>query len=99
MQFTGIVFVGQRMFHGAGPKNNEGTLTLRSVNIGMGDPGYKSRWGANPSFQLVDWIAFRPGVRGYFLDFAHRMRRSFGRRDVQASESWHQPELPASSDA
>ena len=73
--------------------------TLRSVNIGMGDSGYKSRWGANPSFQLVDWIAFRPGVRGYLLDFAHRMRRSFGKRNVQASERWHQPELPASSDA
>ncbi len=65
--------------------------TLRSVNIGMGDSGYKSRWGASPSFQLVDWIGFRPGVCGRLLDFAHRMRRSFRKRDVQASESWHQP--------
>ena len=50
--------------------------TLRRINIGLGDAGYKSRWGAQPSFQLVDWIAFRPGVRGRLLEWASRLRRS-----------------------
>ena len=49
---------------------------LQHVNIGLGDAGYKSRWGAHPSFQLVDWIAFRPGVRGRLLDWASRLRWS-----------------------
>ncbi len=41
-----------------------------------GRSGYKSRWGAQPSFKLVDWIAFRPGVRGRLLGFAYAMRRN-----------------------
>ena len=50
--------------------------TIHSVNIGMGDSGYKSRWGATPSFALVDWMAFRPGARGRLLGFANMMRRN-----------------------
>ena len=60
---------------------------IRSVNIGMGDAGYKSRWGANPSYQLMDWIAFRPGIRGYLLDLAYTMHQSFKKRWSQASDS------------
>lgn len=63
----------------------------RSVNIGMGDSGYKSRWGATPSFQLVDWIAFRPGVRGRVLDFAQRMRRSVGKRGIRSGDGAGRP--------
>lgn len=70
--------------------------TIRTVNIGMGDSGYKSRWGARPSFQLVDWIAFRPGARGRLLDFALRMRQAFKKQDFQASDGGDQSELPVS---
>ncbi|MGZ8204000.1 MAG: GNAT family N-acetyltransferase [Burkholderiales bacterium] len=48
--------------------------TIRRVNMGLGDPGYKSRWGALPSFRLVDWTAFRPGPRGRLLEWAARLR-------------------------
>jgi CelD/BcsL family acetyltransferase involved in cellulose biosynthesis len=47
---------------------------IRSVNIGAGDSGYKTRWGARPSFQLIDWIAFRPGAGGRLLELANRLR-------------------------
>ncbi len=46
---------------------------IRRVNIGLGDPGYKSRWGAQPSFQLVDWVAFRSGARGRMLELASKL--------------------------
>jgi hypothetical protein len=46
---------------------------IRRVNIGLGDSGYKSRWGAQPSFQLVNWIAFRPGARGRLLELAVKL--------------------------
>lgn len=47
---------------------------IRRINIGLGDSGYKSRWSATPAFDLVDWIAFRPGLRGSALDLAWRLR-------------------------
>lgn len=47
---------------------------IRQVSIGLGDPGYKSRWGAQPSYKLVDWIAFQPGPRGRLLEIAYRLR-------------------------
>ena len=57
---------------------------IRRVNIGMGDPGYKSRWGAQPSFKLVDWIAFQPGMRGRLLGVAYALRQHVrNRRDPQ----------------
>ena len=59
---------------------------IRRVNIGMGDSGYKSRWGAQPSFHLVDWIAFRPGARGRLLDLAQRIRRRFTYGDSHAPD-------------
>jgi hypothetical protein len=46
---------------------------IRSINIGLGDSGYKSRWRAQPSFALIDWIAFRPGIRGYLLNIARQI--------------------------
>lgn len=49
--------------------------SIDRVNIGMGDSGYKSRWGAQPSFKLVDWIAFRPGLRGRLLEVAYAVRQ------------------------
>ena len=55
---------------------------IRRVNIGMGDSGYKSRWNARPSFQLVDWIACRPGARGRLLDLALRLRQNLRKQDV-----------------
>lgn len=48
--------------------------TIRRVDIGLGDPGYKSRWGAQPSFRLLDWMAFRPGTCGRVLELATRLR-------------------------
>jgi CelD/BcsL family acetyltransferase involved in cellulose biosynthesis len=69
---------------------------IRRVNIGMGDSGYKSRWGAQPSFALVDWIAFRPGARGRLLDLAQRLRRNFSHGASQAADL---PCPPASDDA
>jgi CelD/BcsL family acetyltransferase involved in cellulose biosynthesis len=58
---------------------------VRRVNIGPGDPGYKSRWGAQPAFDLVDWIAFRPGPRGAALDLAWRLHRAIGARRATGS--------------
>jgi len=52
--------------------------TIRRINIGLGDSGYKSRWGAVPSFTLVDWIAFQPGLRGGLLDQVWHLRRALG---------------------
>jgi Acetyltransferase (GNAT) domain len=46
--------------------------TVSTINIGAGDSGYKSRWGANPSFRLKNWLAFPPGVRGRLLDLGLR---------------------------
>jgi len=60
--------------------------TIRCVDIGLGDSGYKSRWGAQPSFELVDWIAFRPGARGRLLDLATKLHRSFAQREARPSE-------------
>lgn len=53
---------------------------IRRINIGLGDSGYKSRWGARPAFELVDWIAFRPGLLGGALDLVWRLRTTLGRR-------------------
>lgn len=44
------------------------------INIGLGDSGYKQRWGAKPSFELADIVAFRPGVVGRVLDGAYWLR-------------------------
>ena len=45
-----------------------------AVNIGAGDSGYKTRWGAQPSFKLIDWFAFRPGAGGRLLELANQLR-------------------------
>lgn len=50
------------------------SAVIRSVNIGIGDSGYKARWGAQPSFRLIDWIAFRPGAGGRLLELANHLR-------------------------
>jgi hypothetical protein len=47
---------------------------IRRVNIGLGDSGYKTRWGAELSFRLLDWMAFRPGTRGRLLEMATKFR-------------------------
>jgi hypothetical protein len=47
---------------------------IHSVNIGAGDSGYKTRWGAQPSFKLIDWFAFRPGAGGRLLELANQLR-------------------------
>lgn len=48
--------------------------TLKRINIGIGDSGYKSAWGATPSFTLMDYLAFRPGAGGRLLALATRLR-------------------------
>lgn len=73
--------------------------TIHSVNIGMGDSGYKSRWGAKPSFALVDWMAFRPGARGRLLGFANMIRRNSWWRAAQGSDSGGRLEWPVSKSA
>lgn len=35
-----------------------------TINIGMGDPGYKSRWGAEGSHDMIDVFAFPPTLKG-----------------------------------
>ncbi len=47
---------------------------IRRVDIGLGDSGYKSRWSAQPSHRLLDWMAFRPGPFGRLLELATRLR-------------------------
>jgi hypothetical protein len=73
--------------------------TIHSVNIGLGDSGYKSRWGAKPSFDLVDWIAFRPGAFGRLLGLANMIRRNFWWRDMQSSDSSDRLGPPVSNNA
>jgi CelD/BcsL family acetyltransferase involved in cellulose biosynthesis len=34
---------------------------MEVVNMGLGDAGYKSRWGAKPSELKEDWLVLRPG--------------------------------------
>jgi hypothetical protein len=63
------------------------SAAIESVNIGLGDSGYKSRWGAKPSFALEDWIAFRPGARGRLLSIADMIRRSVWWRNARSSNT------------
>jgi hypothetical protein len=49
---------------------------IRRINIGLGDSGYKSRWSAEPAFELADWIAFCPDLRGGALELAWRLSRA-----------------------
>ncbi|HKW80488.1 MAG TPA: GNAT family N-acetyltransferase [Casimicrobiaceae bacterium] len=70
---------------------------VRRVNIGLGDPGYKSRWGARPSFRLVDWIAFQPGLRGRLPELAYAIRRRV--RDRSADRAGADAPLPAADSA
>lgn len=37
---------------------------MKAINIGLGDSGYKSGWGARPASPLIDIIAFAPTLRG-----------------------------------
>ena len=48
---------------------------LTTINYGQGDSGYKTRWGAKPARQLVDWLALRPGTVGWALS---RLSRFWG---------------------
>ena len=63
------------------------SAAIESVNIGLGDSGYKSRWGAKPSFALEDWIAFRPGVRGRLLGIADMIRRNAWWRNARSNDT------------
>ena len=47
---------------------------IRRIDIGLGDSGYKSRWGARPALRLLDWVAFRPGLRGRLLESGYALR-------------------------
>ena len=42
--------------------------SMRTVNIGLGNSGYKSRWGASQGETLVDWFASPPGMVGKLVD-------------------------------
>lgn len=70
---------------------------IRRVNIGMGDSGYKGRWGARPSFKLVDWIAFQPGPGGRVLELAYAIRQRVRRRGVLPGGP-DRPLAPAATD-
>jgi len=50
------------------------STAIQSINIGAGDSGYKARWGAKPSFKLIDWFAFRPGAGGRLLELVNQLR-------------------------
>ena len=60
---------------------------VSAINFGTGDSGYKSRWGAKPSFGLKDWIAFPPGARGRLLDLAVRTWNRLRRPSVEQPPS------------
>lgn len=42
------------------------------VNIGMGDSGYKSGWGAVPGAQLLDIVIFQPTIMGNLARWAEK---------------------------
>lgn len=50
------------------------------VNLGLGDAGYKSRWGAKPDRQLEDWVALPPGLLGKALAAVWRVRERLAMR-------------------
>jgi CelD/BcsL family acetyltransferase involved in cellulose biosynthesis len=37
---------------------------IAQINFGLGDSGYKSRWGARPGATLMDTVAFAPSIGG-----------------------------------
>lgn len=47
---------------------------LTRINIGMGDTGYKSGWGARPGPDLADMVAFAPTLYGTTARLAARMQ-------------------------
>ncbi|MCH8683872.1 GNAT family N-acetyltransferase [Pedomonas mirosovicensis] len=49
---------------------------LSQVNIGLGDSGYKSGWGARPASTLIDVIAFAPSLGGRTALLAARAREA-----------------------
>jgi hypothetical protein len=59
---------------------------LRTVNLGAGDAGYKSRWGARPDRQLEDWVALRPGLLGKGLSAAWYLRNRLKRKAKELEE-------------
>ena len=50
---------------------------IKRINFGEGDSGHKSEWGAKPSSQLIDIIAFRPGLAGKILVFCYKIISKF----------------------
>jgi CelD/BcsL family acetyltransferase involved in cellulose biosynthesis len=45
----------------------------KTVDWGLGDSGYKEKWGARPTGRLFDVLLFRPGVAGQTLRAAARL--------------------------
>lgn len=60
-------------------------MGFKTVNFGLGEAEYKDRWGAKPGSQLVDYIYFRPGILGYILYSALKIRETT--RPIQYSVS------------
>ena len=50
---------------------------LTTVNRGLGDSGYKSRWGANTELKLVEWLVLRPNIRGALLHHLLSLKLKF----------------------
>lgn len=46
----------------------------RTINIGMGDPGYKSRWGAEGGNKMVDVFVFPPTLKGSLVYMAAKVK-------------------------
>lgn len=57
---------------------------VKFVDWGMGDSGYKRRWGAQPSVQVFDYLLIKPGWLGFVLRFLPK--RSFGGWEVLGLE-------------
>jgi CelD/BcsL family acetyltransferase involved in cellulose biosynthesis len=63
------------------------TNGIKVVNLGVGDAGYNSRWGAQGDEQLEDWIALRPGLLGKGLAAAWRLKERLAQASPRARTS------------
>lgn len=53
---------------------------MKRANLGQGDAGYKSRFGAVPGDVIDDWIAIRPGVGGRAIKALWNIKQALARR-------------------
>jgi CelD/BcsL family acetyltransferase involved in cellulose biosynthesis len=53
---------------------------LKRANLGQGDAGYKSRFGALPGELIDDWVAIRPGVGGRAIEALWNTKKALTHR-------------------